>query len=328
MINRRTFIQSAAALGTGAGVLQVMGQNSTGQKNQNKAKAQKQGRKWKIAFLDSLGYSSMKPAEVVKSLSKLGYEGIEWTTRHIDINNPLPGLRELADRTHDAGMVVSRLSTLEDMVCLNDEERRKRIERTVRIIEAAGQCGIGNVGTMPGPFAWRASAPKIGKNISESAAWEMVFEAHEAFGKAAKAAGVVISSEAVFGMVAHDFYTHKFMMDHLDASVNKVNHDPSHGILYGNLDVGWVIRQWGDRIAHVHLKDAVGIPERGKFIFPLLGEGLVDWKAFFKALDDIGYEGFCSVEYESFAYYQKVLKSNPEEAARISLEQVKALTKM
>ncbi|MHC4675572.1 MAG: sugar phosphate isomerase/epimerase family protein, partial [Planctomycetota bacterium] len=301
----------------------ALAQDTAGQKPDKQAKR----RKWKLAFLATLGYQSWKPAKVVESLKKLGYEGIEWSTKHIDVNNPLPGLRELAGRTRDAGLEVSRISTLEDLVCPNDNERKKRIDRIIRVIEAAGECGISNVGVMPGPFAWRASAPKVGKNITESKAWDLVFEAYEAFGKAAKAAGVITSTEAVFGMIAHDFYTHKFMMDKLDSSVHKVNHDPSHGILYGNLDVGWVIRQWGDRIGHVHLKDAVGIPERGKFLFPLLGEGMVNWGAFFKALDDIGYERFCSVEFESFSYYQKILKGDPEAAARISIENVKALTK-
>ena len=85
-------------------------------------------------------------------------------------------------------------------------------------------------------------------------------------------------------------------------------------------------RQWGARIAHVHLKDAVGDrPEPGKFLFPLLGEGQVDWTAFFGALQELGFGGFCSVEFESFDYYRQVLKGDPEAAARLSLQQVEAL---
>lgn len=282
-------------------------------------------RKWKTSFLAGLGYAEKEPARVIESLRGLGYEGIEWTTSHFDPDRPLSELRELVKRTCDAGMEVSRIMAHEDLVCLDGKERRKRIDRTVCVIEAAGECGVATVGTMTGPAPWDPAAPKLGKDISESAAWDQVFDAYEAFARAAEAANVVISSEGVFGMVAHDFYTHKFMMDKLDASIVKVNFDPSHGVLYGNLDVGWVIHQWGDRIAHVHLKDAVGIPEMGKFLFPLLGEGNVNWKGFFTALDEIGYQGFCSVEFESFAYYSNVLKGDPEAAARISIEQTKKL---
>ncbi|MAF12014.1 hypothetical protein CMK11_16345 [Candidatus Poribacteria bacterium] len=283
-------------------------------------------RRWKVAFLAGLDYAQMPADDVIASLKGLGYEGIEWTTSHFDVDLPLSDLRELVAKTRDAGMEVSRIMAHEDLVSLDDDARRSRIDRTVRAIHAAGECDVATVGTMTGPAPWDASAPKVGRDISESAAWGQVFEAYDAFGVAAEAAGVVISSEGVFGMVAHDFYTHRYLIGRLDSPVQQVNLDPSHGILYGNYDVAWVAREWGERIAHVHLKDAVGDnPEPGKFLFPLLGEGSVDWSAFFGALDELGYAGFCSVEFESFDYYRCVLKSDPEEAARISIRQIEAL---
>ena len=75
------------------------------------------------------------------------------------------------------------------------------------------------------------------------------------------------------------------------------------------------------------VKDAVGIAEQGKFLFPLLGEGRVDWAGFFRALDDLGYEGFMSVEFESFEYYRTVLKGDVEQAARMSMMQIEELMK-
>jgi len=282
-------------------------------------------RGWKLSFLAGLDYLRMEPVRVIESLKRLGYEGIEWTTHHFNPDRPISELRELVDRTRDAGMEVSRIMAHEDLVSLDDDVRKKRIDKTVKVIEAAGKCGVATVGTMTGPAPWDPSAPRIGKDISESAAWEQVIEAYELFVQAAESEGVVISSEGVFGMVAHDFYTHRFLLEKVPSPFHKVNLDPSHGVLYGNLDVGWVVRQWGDKIAHIHLKDAVGEPVVGKFVFPLLGEGLVDWRAFFRALEEIGYEGFCSVEFESFSYYRRVLKGDPEAAARISKEQVDAL---
>jgi sugar phosphate isomerase/epimerase len=77
----------------------------------------------------------------------------------------------------------------------------------------------------------------------------------------------------------------------------------------------------------VHLKDAVGVPRNGWFVFPLLGEGLVPWAEFFQALDGIGYRRYCSVEFESFTYHDRVLHGNTEEAARISRAQINELLK-
>jgi len=281
--------------------------------------------KWKLAFLAGLGYAGMEPAAVIASLREIGYDGIEWTTSHFSPDKPLSALRELVDRTRDAGLEVSRIMAHEDLVSLDDQVRRERIQRTVRVIEAAGACGVATVGTMTGPAPWDDAAPVVGKDLSEAAAWEQVLEAYDAFLRAAEAADVLITSEGVFGMVAHDFYSHYYLMDRTASPYHKVNLDPSHGVLYGNLDVGWVVRQWGDRIGHVHLKDAVGEPSVGKFLFPLLGEGEVDWRAFFQALEEIGYDGFCSVEFESFAYYRRVLRGDAAAAARLSYQQVQAL---
>ncbi|MBM3495233.1 MAG: TIM barrel protein, partial [Armatimonadetes bacterium] len=186
-------------------------------------------RQWKVAFLAGLGYTGWKARDVVGSLAALGYEGIEWTQAHFDPDRPIGELREVVDRTRDAGMDVSRIMAHEPLVSLDDGMRRSRIERTVRTIHAAGGCGVATVGTMTGPAPWDPSAPKVGRDISESAAWDQVFEAYDAFGAAAKEAGVTITSEGVFGMVAHDFYTHRFLMDRLDPSIHKVNLDPSHG---------------------------------------------------------------------------------------------------
>ncbi|NLE45100.1 MAG: sugar phosphate isomerase/epimerase [Chloroflexi bacterium] len=282
-------------------------------------------RRWKLSFLAGLGYSSMDASSVIESLRGLGYEGIEWTTAHFDPDLPLGRLRELVERTRDAGMEVSRIMAHEDLVSLDDRTRRRRIERTVRAIEAAGECGVATVGTMTGPAAWDAAAPRVGEDISESAAWEQVLEAYDAFIKAAEKSQVVISSEAVFGQVAHDFYSHRYLMAKAASPFHRVNFDPSHGILYGNLDVSWVIGEWGQQIAHVHLKDAVGEPVVGRFVFPLLGEGRVDWRSLFRALDATGYTGFCSVEFESFEYYKRILHEDPEAAARISIRQVESL---
>jgi sugar phosphate isomerase/epimerase len=106
-----------------------------------------------------------------------------------------------------------------------------------------------------------------------------------------------------------------------------LNFDPSHYALYGN-DIPWAVRQWGSRIVHVHLKDCVGVPgglPGETFTFPLLGEGTVPWPAFFAALDEVGYQGYLSVEFEAFTYYSAILRGDPAEAARISLEQSLAL---
>jgi sugar phosphate isomerase/epimerase len=78
----------------------------------------------------------------------------------------------------------------------------------------------------------------------------------------------------------------------------------------------------------MHLKDAIGVQQSGLFLFPFIGEGRVDWKGMFAALGDIGYQGYMSVEFESFTYYNNVLKGDTREAARRSIVDVRAVLKL
>lgn len=91
------------------------------------------------------------------------------------------------------------------------------------------------------------------------------------------------------------------------------NYDPSH-FVYQNVDYVGFIREFRDRIFHVHMKDAhlastpqrVGIfgghtnfgdPERS-WDFRSLGRGSVNFEEIIRALNEIDYQGPLSVEWE------------------------------
>ena len=283
-------------------------------------------RKWKTSFLTILGYRTMNSDQVIQSLHGLGYEGIEWTAvGHFDPDRPLSKLRKLVERTREVGMDVSQVIDHKDLISLDEARRRERIERTVRVIQAAGQCGVPAVSVVTGPSIWEEEHVRIGEDMSESNAWAQAIEAFEIFIEAAEAAGIVITSEAVYGMLAHDFYTHRYLLDKVDHPAHKINFDPSHHVLYGIEDMKWLIHELKDKIAHVHIKDGIGVPQLNKFVFPLLGEGRVNWKDFFAALEEIDYREFCSMEFESFRFYRQVLKNDPEAAARVLMEELTTL---
>ena len=91
------------------------------------------------------------------------------------------------------------------------------------------------------------------------------------------------------------------------------NYDPSH-LGYQGVDYVAFIRRFGDRIFHVHMKDVYWsdkLTEAGVFgghtdfwdprrfwDFRSLGRGCIDFEAIIRALNDIGYEGPLSVEWE------------------------------
>jgi len=281
----------------------------------------------KFGFLAGLDFMQRKAEDVVKALKENGYDGVEWTLAHF---NPRAKsekeLTEVVRVTKDAGLEISELVVQQNYVNLEKEKNREAIDFTKECIQACAKFGIPAANVFTGPIPWDPSTPVVGKNIKEGDAWQMVRDAYAEIVPAAEKNKVNLAVEGVFGMLCHDFYTTSLLINHFRSEYLGVNLDPSHGILVGNLDVGWIVKEWGKRIKHVHLKDCAGTPGMGNFIFPLLGEGLVDWAAFFKALKEIGYNGFCSVEFESFTYYNKVLRNDPVAAAELSMEQIRKLT--
>jgi sugar phosphate isomerase/epimerase len=267
----------------------------------------------------------MTPEAVCKSLSSIGYAAVEWTLAHFNPRNEsVSELARLLELTHDFGLQVSEIVVQQDYVALDEKARADRIALTIECIEAAAEVGVTTLNLFSGPTPWDSSAPVLGRDVSEGTAWEMVFDALDVIVPLADKKGVELAMEPVIGMLAHDYYTTLPILNRYGSERLGINCDPSALALYRN-DPPAVVHALGSLIKHVHLKDAVGIPSfarPGEFLFPLLGEGMVDWQKVFAALDDIGYGGFLSVEFESFNYYRTILGNDVEQAARISFEQV------
>ncbi len=283
----------------------------------------------KLEFMANLGYAAMAPEAVCESLSGLGYDAVGWMTDHFDVETKTrQELVDLVELPKQFGMVTGELVIQKDLVTTDAALFDKRVDIVLRSMEAAAETvNPPPLNLFTGPARWDPAAPVVGKDISYTAAWDQVLGAYEVFVKRAEELGVDLAVEGVWGMICNNFFSTNHLIETFDSPRLGVNYDPSHDILTGLEDVAWIIRQWAkkDRLKHVHLKDAVGVAEPGRFIFPLLGEGRVDWQAFFSTLAEVGYSGHMSVEFESFQYYESVLGSDPHEAARISMDQLRKL---
>ncbi|HAK97658.1 MAG TPA: hypothetical protein DCM87_22385 [Planctomycetes bacterium] len=86
--------------------------------------------------------------------------------------------------------------------------------------------------------------------------------------------------------------------------------DPALGM---NLDIGWIwinrehpplaIYKLGPLLCNVHIRDVDGLA----LWFPAVGAGRMDYPAVFKALDDVGYEGFVTIEQDSVPNQREAL---------------------
>jgi inosose dehydratase len=90
--------------------------------------------------------------------------------------------------------------------------------------------------------------------------------------------------------------------------ISEIGFCPDTGHLAaGGGDPAALIRQYGDRVKHVHLKDVVLDP----FGWTPLGEGSLDFTDIVRAIDEVGYDSWLMVELDEYA-------GAPVDAAKIS----------
>jgi len=84
------------------------------------------------------------------------------------------------------------------------------------------------------------------------------------------------------------------VMKEINSNHLKINFDPANIIMAGFDPVENVYR-FADKIVHTHAKDAV----KGKLEERPLGQGDVPWPEYLRALKDIGYNGWLTIERET-----------------------------
>lgn len=281
---------------------------------------------WKVGFMASGSYENMEPEAVCENLKSIGYDAVEWTQYFADpFTHTDAELRKLAEIPRAYGMEASEIVVQKDLIVLDDEIRRTNINLIKEGIKRYTAAGIHTINLFSGPMPWIKDPVKIGKDITEGKAWDMLFEAFDEIVPLAEDCKMSLAVENVWGMLAHDIYTSRYLIDHYSSPYLGVNCDVSHDLLAGHTDVKWVVSQWKDKIKHVHLKDAVGIQTGGRFLFPLLGEGEVDWIGLCQGLKEAGYNGVLSVEFESFKYVDSIWGGDWSKAAQNSYDNLKIL---
>jgi len=275
-------------------------------------------RSFKLGFMASLGFADLPVREVVDDLARIGYEGISWPLARFDPRSTKPTDRHtMVTACKNAGITITEFVLQQDFIHPERVVRRERLALCIDVLRTLADLNVrAPVNLYSGPAPWDKNAPRLGKDVREGQAWDMLYEALDELVPIAERLSIPLAMEAVFGHLVHDYYTTRELFRRYNSPVLGVNYDPSHGILVGN-DVAWAIGQLGSLIFHVHLKDAVGKPglPDEDFCFPMPGEGLVPWDDFFNALEHINYRWFCTVEFEAFLCYKNIFKENPASAA-------------
>jgi len=238
--------------------------------------------------------------EAIDSIADIGYAGCELMA---DLHHALPSVmtaprrRDVSKHLNDRAIGLSNLNAFTLFACgdtyhptwieEDPAKVRTRIDHTLRCIELAAELGIKSISLQPG-------GPLIGTTLTRDEAGARFADSLSKVTDAARGAGIVLGIEPEPGLFIEtaaeylEFKTRYFNAD----DVIKMNCDIGHLFCVGE-DPATVIRQYRNHIVHVHLED-IGKNRVHQHLTP--GKGVIDFRAIYSALDEIGYAGWVTVE--------------------------------
>ncbi|MEM7384383.1 MAG: sugar phosphate isomerase/epimerase [Verrucomicrobiota bacterium] len=196
-----------------------------------------------------------------------------------------------------------------------DGVRKRAAEEMVKTAKAAKELGVSVVNGFTGSPIWHllySFPPVPPEQIDEGYAtfaklWKPILDEFQSLG--IKFALEVHPTEIAFDIASAE----RALKELNNHPAFGFNYDPSH-LGYQGVDYVAFIRKFHDRIFHVHMKDVgwsetpteagvfgghlnFGDPRRF-WDFRSVGRGNIDFEAIIRALNDIGYDGPLSVEWE------------------------------
>jgi len=280
------------------------------------------------------------PLEVLaKKAADWGYDGLElacWGD-HMDVDRAATdkdycnqqkeilsknGLKLFAISNHLAGQLVcdpnndSRSDGFAPKDCAGDSDKKRAwaVEAMKNSARAAKNLGIDVVNGFTGSSIWHMiySFPPVSPETIDDGfkyfaeMWNPILDVYDE-------CGVKFALEVHPTEIAFDIVTTKRAIEAIGGrKAFGFNYDPSH-LLWQMVDPVLFIKEFSDRIYHVHMKDAIlqldgrsgilashldfGNQERG-WDFRSLGHGGVNFEEIIRALNHISYDGPLSVEWE------------------------------
>lgn len=245
--------------------------------------------------------------EAIKKAAEVGAQGIQVYASHGDMSPENVTAEKIAwfkNAVKDNGLVISALcGDLGGGGFVHADQNAMKIEKSKRIIDLAKELGTDIVTTHIGVVPEDETKDRY--KIMQEACFELSRYADSMGSHFAIETGPETSAVL------------KGFLDSLNSTGVAVNLDPANLVMVTGDDPVQAVYNLKDYIVHTHAKDGVmlaksnpeyvyrvvhPIPEefKGKKYFQEvpLGEGSVDFPAYLKALDDIGYKGFLTIERE------------------------------
>jgi len=228
---------------------------------------------------------------------------------HIDVNDITQGqCDEIVGELKNRKIEISALGYYPNNLHPDLKHREEVNEHTKKVIRAAGMMGITVISTFIG-----ADASKIQDEnwIEAQKVWPAIVEyARDNNVKIAIEKSPMIFSKDEWPAghnVAYSVRIWREMFDKFGETVG-LNLDPSH-LIWQMIDVDRVIREFGSRIYHTHVKD-MEIDREGLYNNGIMSAGIgwqrprlpgygeVNWARFVAGLSQVGYDYVLCIEHE------------------------------
>lgn len=259
----------------------------------------------KLSYLTSLSL------ETIRNAQRLGYDGIEAQAGFVgrssldEIEADIGALREaLANHKQ----VITSVAVYGGTIEVPKDEAIAYYERAIKVARAL-DCGV--VSGLTG----RHNEKSVADNMP------IFGEYFAPICKIAEDNGVRLALEPWPGQVlGHGPYRwtnlattpelYDMLFEAVDSPALGLEYDPSH-LVWQGIDHLQVIRDYADRIHHLHAKDIVidqaklkriGVHGAGWWRFVIPGLGQISWTELFAVLKEVNYQGDMAVEHEDRTY--------------------------
>jgi sugar phosphate isomerase/epimerase len=217
-------------------------------------------------------------------------EDIPWAPAHVTPALTSEQRTRLRRRARDAGIAISAIGGHISLVEADPDQRQANLDYALGCIDLAADVGA------EVDHIFSGMAPE---GVPFQEAWAWLVDGAARCIERGQSRGITVGFEPVATQFVCTVEGLRRLMNELEPLSLYANYDPSHYLVHGDDPVASV-RTFGDRIAHVHVKDAKGVPEA--YEFPPLGQGAIDFPGMISALRETDYSGFLSVEYEANAF--------------------------
>jgi len=232
-------------------------------------------------------------------VSECGYDGIDVIFPKI-LQEDYPSLvEEFPAKLRELGLEFGYIGAHSTFVSPRHFDREAGIAGFKKAIDAAADLGAKSVCTLLGDGYYD---PPLNILLSRKDAWAQAVGAVGDVADHAAEKGVNVSVELLQGSIVNRVPLLLRLLE--EVGRDNVRATVDTGTFYTTVKpfvgVKEAIREIGDLIDIVHVKDEIGLPSIAQTNHTWMGGGLVDFGEVREALDEIGFGGYCSVEWEGW----------------------------